>query len=318
MLIEFAPMEGITACAFRRLHKKYFPGVDKYYMPFISPNSNRCFTPREMRDIAPEANCGLDAVPQLLGKNADDMVWAAGELRAMGYREINLNLGCPSGTVTAKGKGAGLLADTKALDALLYELFEKVGGEISVKTRLGMTSPDEFAELVEIYNKYPLSELVVHPRIRTDFYRVPVRKAEFERFLGSIRAPVSYNGGLVTPEDVRGIMHDHPEMRAVMLGQGLASDPFLADRVRNGAASDREKLRSFHDELLDAYTLQFGDRMNAVKRMKELWVYLIRLFDADDRMAKRIFKARDRGDYDSAVAAVFREAGLLEQSRGGW
>lgn len=318
MLIELAPMEGITACAFRRLHRKYFPGVDKYYMPFISPNSNRCFTPREMREISPEANEGLDAVPQLLGKNADDLVWAAGELRAMGYREINLNVGCPSGTVTAKGKGAGLLANTETLDALLYELFEKLGGELSVKTRLGISSPDEFAAIVEIYNKYPISELIVHPRVRTDFYRVPVRRDQFDKALESIRAPVSYNGGLVTPEDVRGIMHDHPEMRAVMLGQGMASDPFLADRIKNGAHSDREKLRAFHDELLDAYTCQFGDRMNAVKRMKELWIYLIRLFDTGDRSAKRIFKARDRGEYDSAVAAVFGEAALLEQSRGGW
>ncbi len=64
----FAPMEGITGAEYRAVHHRHFPGVDRYYMPFITPTQDRVFTPRELRNIAPERNVGYCAVPQLLTK----------------------------------------------------------------------------------------------------------------------------------------------------------------------------------------------------------------------------------------------------------
>lgn len=316
--IDFAPMEGITNAAFRRLHAKYFPGVDRYYMPFISPTQNRVFTPREMRDIAPENNAGVCAVPQILSKNAGDFLWAAGELCAMGYGEVNLNAGCPSGTVTAKGKGAGLLADVQALDAFLEGIFEKAPCAISVKTRLGMEDAEEFGAILEVYNKYPISELIVHPRVRKDFYRERVREGEFEKALASSKNPVSFNGGIVTPEDVFRTEEKYPGLKSIMLGQGLVSDPFLAGRVKYGAGSDMKLLKDFHDELFEVYAAQFSSRVNAMKRMKEMWVYLIRLFAGSEKAGKKLFKAKTPEEYISAVEAVFAGCGLLERSTGGW
>ena len=107
---EFAPMEGITDWRYRRAHSRAFSGVDRYYMPFLSPSQGHAFTRREKEEIDPAHNAGVRVVPQLLTRRAEDFLWAAGELAARGYREVNLNLGCPSGTVTAKGKGAGFLA----------------------------------------------------------------------------------------------------------------------------------------------------------------------------------------------------------------
>ena len=60
-------------------------------------------TERVRRDILPEYNRDTPVLPQILTKSVPDFLWAAGELAAMGYEEVNLNLGCPSGTVTAKG-----------------------------------------------------------------------------------------------------------------------------------------------------------------------------------------------------------------------
>ena len=318
MYLDFAPMEGITGALFRRLHHRYFPGVDRYFTPFVSPTSDRRFTPRELREILPEHNAGIRVIPQLLTKNPEDFLWAARELHAMGYEEINLNLGCPSGTVTAKGKGAGMLADLQALERFLDAVFRDSPCCISVKTRLGMENPEEFGPIMEIYQRYPISELIVHPRVRKDFYRHPVRQTAFEAAYRVSRLPISYNGGIVTPEDYHACAARWPSVKAIMIGQGLVSDLFLPQKIRGMAGGQKETIRQFHDALLECYAEQFGSRNNAAKRMKEIWIYLIRSFDNSEKYGKRILKARTLEEYQDAVAAVFSDLTLLERSTGGW
>ena len=166
----FAPMEGITVWQFRRLHRQFFGGVDRYFSPFLSPNQHHVFSKKELGDVLPEHNEGVPLVPQILTRRWEDFVWCAEELRAMGYREVNLNCGCPSGTVTAKGKGAGMLLDLPALDRFLEEVFSHVDVAVSVKTRLGLVEPEEFEAILAVYNRYPLSELVIHPRVQAELY----------------------------------------------------------------------------------------------------------------------------------------------------
>ena len=176
MQYYFAPMEGVTSAVYRRTHHEFFPGIDRYFMPFITPTVHQCLTPRQLRDVAPEANAGVPAVPQLLTRSAPDFIWAAQALAEMGYDEVNLNLGCPSGTVTAKGKGAGFLVHPEELDRFLDAVFSACTVRISVKTRLGMHDPAEFEALLAIYNRYPICELTIHPRVRQDFYKGAVRR----------------------------------------------------------------------------------------------------------------------------------------------
>ena len=90
MKLYFAPMEGFTDAVFRRVHRRMFPGVEKYFMPFISPSASLSFTKREMYDLSPEANAGVPAVPQILAKDPDHFLGAARMLRDIGYTEINL------------------------------------------------------------------------------------------------------------------------------------------------------------------------------------------------------------------------------------
>ena len=163
MELYFAPLEGITGAEFRRVHHKYFGGVDKYYAPFISPTCDHLFTPKEKRNLFPENNVGIPVVPQLLTKNADDFLWAANSLFEMGYEEVNLNVGCPSGTVVTKGKGSGLMKDPDYLNEFLYQIYSKAQGKVSVKTRLGLTDPEEFHRILNIYSRYPIPLLIIHP-----------------------------------------------------------------------------------------------------------------------------------------------------------
>ena len=303
----FAPMEGITGALFRRTHRRFFPGVDRYFMPFLSPSQHHVFTRRELRDILPEQDEDLDAVPQLLTRSGADFLWAAGELARMGYREVNLNLGCPSGTVVAKGKGAGMLAHPEELDRFLDQVFGGVRVKVSVKTRLGLESPEEFGPLLEIFEKYPLHLLIIHPRVRKDFYSEPVRIEAFSRALEMYSGPVCYNGGLVTAEGCCRFQERFPQVDRVMIGQGLLADPALAAKAKGEPPPDRKVLRAFHDGLYQTYLEAFGSQRNTVFHMKELWSYLCRLFEGGDRLFKDIRKAQDSRDYEGAVARVFGE-----------
>ena len=213
MRYYFAPLEGITGYVYRSIHHKHFPGVDRYYMPFIAPNYTMHLKQKEKQDVDPANNQGLAAVPQILSNKADETLWAVEELSDRGYTEINLNLGCPMPTVARKKKGSGLLKYTDELDAYLdgvYNGLAKRQGErppvrLSIKTRLGTDSTDEAERLVQIYNRYPVSELIVHPRCQADLYRgVPDREA-FLLVLRESTNPVVYNGDLCCPEDVREI-----------------------------------------------------------------------------------------------------------------
>ena len=300
----FAPMEGVTGALYRRIHHKYFPGVDAYYMPFLTPTRDRVFTPRDLRETAPEHNQGFRAVPQLLTRDSGDFCWAANALFDMGYDEVNLNLGCPSGTVVAKGKGAGLLADLSALEALLDGIFAGVQGPVSVKTRLGLESPEEFGPL--LFARYPISLLIVHPRVRKDFYREPVRRKEFALAHRDYPGPLCYNGGLFTPEDCEALLGEFPRVQSLMLGQGLLRNPALIRQAKGGPPPTAEELRAFHDELYHSYLEAFRSGRNTIFHMKELWSYLGTLFEGSDKLLKQIRKAQDTAHYEGAVEQIFR------------
>lgn len=312
----FAPMEGVTGYVYRKLHRQYFGGADRYYLPFISANQSRVFSKKEWQDICPEHNrdMGVPLIPQILGKNADGFLWAARELRALGYGEINFNLGCPSGTVTAKGKGSGFLAHPQELDAFLDTIYSVLDMPISVKTRLGVQEEDEFAAILDIYNKYPIAELTIHPRVRKDFYKHPARLDAFAKYLPLSRNPVCYNGDLMSLADCDALHERFPQVEHLMLGRGLVADPALLVPEKRTP----ERLQEFHDALYRGYCEMFGNERNAMMRMKEVWFYHIHLFDGHEKLAKKLRRATNAGEFLALTAEVFRTLPLRHQARMEW
>lgn len=309
MNLYFAPMEGLTGYVYRNAHRACFGGVDKYFTPFLSPNQNHRFTAKEEKDVLPEHNEGIPLVPQILTNRAEDFIWAAGEMKARGYREVNLNLGCPSGTVVSKYKGAGFLARQEALNRFLDRIFQEVDLEISVKTRIGIAAPEEFPELMEIFNRYPIRELIVHPRLRTDFYKNTPDRESFGYAVKESRAPLCYNGDIFTQEAFRSAASRFPSVEHVMLGRGLLANPALAERIRGieEAPLTSSRLAAFHRVLYEGYRLAIPEERNVLFKMKEMWTYLICMFPEADRYGKKIKKAKSAGEYEAAVAALFRE-----------
>ena len=306
MEILFAPMEGVTYPEYRRLHAEMFPGITAYYAPFLAPSGEGNFKPEYLKKVLPDAERGIPLVPQLLANNPAAFCDTVRKLRELGYGEINLNAGCPSGTVVAKHKGAGMLSDPDSLDRFLGEVFSACG-EISVKTRLGVNSCEEFDRILPIYNAYPMPKLIIHARDRSGMYR---SRPDVDRFCAAAAQssnPVVYNGDVFSPEDVACLQQKLPEFSGIMVGRGAVANPALPRMIQGGPALETDELRTFHDRLLDAY-LSGGLSPNyAAERMKNLWAYMGCLFPDSAKRLKGIRKARTLADYRSAVSLLFSE-----------
>lgn len=311
MLFYFAPLEGITGWLYRTVHHTFFPGLDKYYTPFLAPTADSPLTSRHLADLLPEHNIGVPLVPQLLTNRAEDFIAAARMLAQYGYREVNLNLGCPSGTVSSKKKGAGFLTLPQQLDQFLDTVFSALDLQISIKTRIGAESPEEWPALLEIFNRYPLCELTIHPRLRRDFYRNRPNLEAFRLGLTHSRAPVCYNGDLNTPADCARLRRQFPAADRLMFGRGLVANPALVRELSGGPPLEKEELRAFLAQLLAGYrAVLYGDRP-VLGKMKELWYYLACLFSQPEPYLKRMRKARDLASYQAAADALFRDSPLV-------
>ncbi len=314
MQYYFAPLEGLTDSIFRRLHCRYFGGVDRYYTPFFSPTVHRALTPREDRELPMADSVHVTVIPQLLTKVPEDFVWMAQQCLDRGYTEVNLNLGCPSGTVTAKGKGAGMLSDTDGLKQFLDDVFARTPLPISVKTRLGVTDPEEFYLLLDIYNQYPICELTVHPRVRKEFYDCPVHMELFDYALQHSKIPLCYNGNLCSRQQIDQLQLQYPQLEAVMIGRGLIGDPGML--LPEGTCV--KTLEAFHNALLDEYTEAFHGSRNAMFRMKENWRYLLCRFESDEKLKKRLRKTTDLSEFKAITTQIFHSVPIKQELSPDW
>lgn len=311
---DLAPLDGITKVVFRRVWNRHFGGADRCFIPFFSPTDHHVVTARDFRELDPDQNRDLPSVPQVMSCKAPDFLWAAEVLGDLGYTEVNLNLGCPSGTVVAKGKGAGMLADPESLDRFLDTVFSRTPIEISVKTRLGISEEGEFPALLEVFNRYPIRLLILHPRLRKDFYDAPIREEAFRYALENSRIPLCYNGNLCSPEQIRALSLQYPQVESVMLGRGLIGDPGML--TPGGTRADT--LEAFHECLLEEYFAAFGGSRNAMFRLKEHWRYLLCRFEGSDRLGKRLRKTTDLAEYRMITREIFRTLPLSPVLHPNW
>ena len=303
-----APMEGLTDRVWRQAHQKWFGwagGPARYYAPFLSPPENRVLIKKKMAELAPETNPGVPVIPQLLAKDGELAAWMIGELRKLGYTEVNLNFGCPAGTVTAKGKGSGMLRDPAKLDAFLEAVFSRAEGPISVKTRLGVEKPEEFAAILTIYNRYPISELTIHPRVMRQLYRGQADREAFAAALPQCKLPVCYNGDLTTTGQLHALEAEFPTLSGIMIGRGIIADPALFRKALGGPAATKAELRGYLDDLYHGYTELFGSAGCAISRMKGHWFYLIHCFADSEKLEKQLKKLREPWEYETVVNQIF-------------
>lgn len=305
MNLYLAPLEGVTGYVFRMGIEKYFcGGIDKYFAPFIEPHTKKVMSKKELRELDAGNNQGIYLVPQILTKSGEDFLRLEEYLSELGFKEVNLNLGCPSQTVVSKGKGAGFLKNPQALDDFLEEIFKYKKGKISIKTRLGMENTKEFAELLEIYNKYPMEELIIHPRLRIDYYK---NSPDIESFFYAIEKttnPLCYNGDIKSPKDYEELLQGikstpkgKEKVKALMLGRGMVADPSLVRQIKGGETMSEEELVSFLQwEEAEMKTYMSGDKP-VLFHLKELWTYLQKTVKLDEKVYKKLLKSKTLREY---------------------
>lgn len=323
MRLSFAPLEGLTAEPYRRVHAAVFGGADDYYTPFYAPSAIG-LAKKDLDRILAETS-GKNSPPtvvQFLANRVPDFCKAAMQLAERGINEVNLNLGCPSGTVTGKGRGSGFLAKPDELDRFFDGVFSYFATHaphfrLTVKTRIGFSDEDEAVGLSELYNRYPIAELIIHPRLRSDMYRGKPRMAAYRYMAEHAKMPVCYNGDIFTVEDYRRVTEELPGLAHIMIGRGAVANPALFLACKGEDVGDfKARLRLMHDRLVEENLVALGSPHFTVCRMADLWAYMVYLFfDTPHPFVRDIHHCATVGEYKSRIATLFREHPLREDAR---
>lgn len=311
MKYYLAPLEGVTTYVYRNAYHQHFRKLDKYFTPFIVSHKDKKFNTRELKELSPEHNQGLFVVPQLLTNCAEDFIKTAGEIQSrFGYQEINLNLGCPSPTVVTKNKGSGFLAFPEELDRFLDTIYKNTTLHISIKTRIGKTNPEEFDRLLSIYNQYPLEELIIHPRVQTDFYKNTPNWEVYEEATKHTKHSLCYNGDINTKGDFEILKQRFPDTEKLMCGRGLITNPNLIGEISENETLSLDQFLSFHQMIYEEYQKISSGERNTLFKMKELWFYMSSLFEQPEKYMKKIKKSERLRDYEAAVHQLYTSCPL--------
>ena len=303
MNLYFAPMEGITTYTYRNAHAEVFGMCDEYYAPFIVPTDNERISRKTLRDILKENN-STKLKPQVLCSSAAAFLEFTKKLMDLGFDEVNLNLGCPSGTVVKKSRGAGALKDPDALDRFLDSIFSTAEVKISVKTRAGFYGHDEFDKLLEIYNKYPITELMIHPRVREEYYNGFPNMQTFEKAYYGSELKLCYNGNIYTKDDYERIGSEYPKLNSVMIGRGAIKNPAIFREIRGGAPLKTGELVSFSKLLEERFLELLGSEINTLHRLKEIWMHAMQNFPEEKKILKAVKKSNRLLDLNNALCCL--------------
>ena len=308
--LSLGPFQGITDAPFRNVFKRHFGGIDKFYTPFFTGIHKEDHAKNlQGEEIDPKCNDVETLTPQILSTDAEEILRFAKQCKQLGYKEINLNMGCPFPRVANKKRGCGLLPYPDMVETMLERVFEKIDIKFSVKCRLGYFNPEEIEVILPIFNKFPLSELIIHPRIGKQLYKGEADVERFKALIHYINAPLVYNGDIVSKESFERIRMEIQPVNQFMLGRGLLANPFLAEEIKDCRASlAMTKTDRLHNYVLDLYNDRLrhaGGNPKVLGRMKELWSYLMNSFEEPQVIWRKIKKTNTLKEYEDAVKYVF-------------
>lgn len=306
MRYYLAPLDGITNYIYRNAYHRHFEKMDKYFSPFISTDPNSDLNIKEMQDILPENQLDQYLVPQILANNSREFIKTANAIHQLGYKEINLNLGCPSKAVSARNKGSAFLYHKEALDHFLEDIFTHTKASISIKTRLGKYEHDEFYELAEIFSKYPMIELIIHPRVQKDMYMNTPNWQIVREVYNQFNFPVCLNGDLFKKENLETLSEKFPENQCIMLGRGIIANPNLLGEIKSESPFCLDVLESFHNEIYDKYRQTAKTEKKLLNVMKSLWNHMLSTVPSGSELDRSVKTCTSINEYEELMIQLFR------------
>ena len=314
MKLYMAPIKGITNAIFRNAFANFFSGFDLAVAPFISTVQGKKISRSYLKDVLPENNTGMPAVPQLMSNHGDDFIYLAGKLFDLGYDTVNWNLGCPFPMVAKKKRGSGLLPYPEQIDAFLSQVVPQMSGKLSIKCRLGRNQDDEILNLIPVFNRYPLKEVIIHPRIGIQMYEGRVNLDRFEECVNLLKHPIVYNGDITCRTAFLKLSARFHQIDTWMIGRGALVNPFLPEILKNGEGSvlnKINKMQDFHDRLLEEYKSSMSGPSHVIDKMKGFWYYFSQAFQNTDEVYKKIKKIKSLEKFEMTVRNVFQHEALL-------
>ena len=319
--LSLAPFQGITDVVYRNVFKKHFAGIGKFYTPFFTGIQKDNSKSLRGEEISPDFNDVNAVVPQILSNKAEEIIRFANQCKSMGYAEFNLNMGCPFPRVANKMRGCGLMADPERTIKMLNEVCESIDGiKFSIKCRLGYYNDEEIFAFIDTFNSLNFSEIIIHPRIGKQMY---TGKASLEKFLELvplINKPLVYNGDIFDVDYYNTILSAISNLYAlsilspvIMLGRGILTNPFLAEQIQN-IENQLDKKKRLHSFIVDLYVNRLrhaGGSPKIIGSMKELWKYMMNIFDDPQNVWRKVKKVNHLDEYENAVEAIFAEYQII-------
>ena len=304
-----APLQGSTDFSFRSVYAQVFPGIDKFFVPYISYGKGREIKKSQLREVFPENNSALPVVPQVLFSDVAEILDLVAILIDYGYTEINLNLGCPYPMATNRGRGAAWLEKPEELNEVLQVLFSKnYPAKFSVKMRAGMTIDQDFKSVLSVLNQFPLDEIIFHPRTASQMYSGKANPELFREAVSLINHPLVYNGDINSVADFQELKTIFPEQSGWMIGRGLLMNPSLPSEIKGIEFEPKElrrKKKELHDNLFESYSARLDGSGHILMKMSQFWTYFCESFDNPHKVMKMIKKSGSLNKYNAAVAEIF-------------
>jgi len=308
--LHSSPLQGFTDFRFRNAFQRYFGGIDYYYAPYIRLGGKLEIKKKDILDIAPENNQGIKLIPQIMTNDPLEFLFVANQVKQLGYKELNWNLGCPYPMVAKRNLGSGLIKNANQIDRILSDVYANTDITISIKIRLGYEKPDEIFDVLKILEHHPVKNIAIHPRIGKQLYKENADLDAFKKCLAHTTHTVIYNGDISTVNELRMLQSRFPQIGHWMIGRGLISDPFLPSMIKADDAHHPphriDTFAKFHDTLMESYREQLSGDAHLIMKMHQFWEYFIYSFPQKAKLLKKIKKSRKLSTYQAAVKEILK------------
>ena len=299
--IHFAPLQGFTESAYRLAHSKFAPGIHTYYTPFLRLEKGEVRA-KDIRDLQTEHPYHL--VPQIIVRDVEEFNILTKAVTELGFKEIDINMGCPYPMQTKSGRGSGILPHPEKvreiLDAIshLSQAAATSDLKFSIKMRLGLTSPEECLQLLPLLNSAPLAHITLHPRVGIQQYKGALNFETFDKFYSECKLPLIFNGDIADLKQMNFIETRYPRLAGIMIGRGLLANPILAAQYAGlPCGTTTETLLKIHADVAADYARRLQGNAQILDKIRPFWTYA----DLPKKTRKKIEKSKTLDEYLEAV-----------------